>query len=113
MPADQPLSCKIENDELVVRIGIDTLAEAAEYEGREPFWRYDEDFGNIVQDWKIVDNLGWAQDIVLELNKEKEDGSTPLTDLLDKMSENALDQGSLSVWSPELGIDDPEDDDAL
>ena len=32
---DQPLSCKIEGDELVIRIGIETLAWAAQSERRE------------------------------------------------------------------------------
>lgn len=105
---DQPLSAKLEGDELVIRIGIDTLAWAAEAERRETcFWEYDE-VRDYVQKWKIVDDRGWAEDVLHELKREEEDGSSPLTNLLDKMSEKALDQGSLSVWSPELGIPDPE-----
>ena len=110
MSADQTLSVKVEGDELVIRIGIDTLSEAAEFEGREPFWQYDEIVGDFVQHWKIIDNKGWAEDVVHALKDESEDGSTFVTDLLDKACEEALDQGSLSVWSPELGIPDPEDE---
>lgn len=103
---DTPLSCRIEGDELVIRIGIDVLADACEQ--REPFWVYDEDLGDMVQAWKVVDNLGWARDVSNELNREKEDGSSPLTNLLDAAFVSALDDGSLSVWGPELEIDDPE-----
>jgi hypothetical protein len=103
--ADSPLRVKVENGQLVISIGINTLADAADFEGREPFWEYDEIVGNVVQKWKIIANLGWAEDIVRELTNEKEDGSSPLTDLLDKMSENALNQGSLNVWSPEFDGD--------
>ena len=105
----QPLSVKVENDQLVIRIGIDTLAEAAEFEGREPFWQYDEIAGDFVQYWKIIDNKGWAEDVVHALKEESEDGSTFVTDLLDKACEEALDQGSLSVWNPVEDPDGPED----
>jgi len=112
MSASQPLSAKIEGDELVIRIGIGTLAWAAEFEGREPFWDFNEERNKFVQLWKITDDLGWAEDVCREINREEEDGSSPLTNLLDKASEEALDQGSLSVWSPELDPIDPEDEDA-
>lgn len=112
MSADQPLSAKIEGDEIVIRIGIGTLAWAAEFEGREPFWDFDLGLNKFVQRYKIIDDLGWAQDVCREINREEEDGSSPLTNLLDKASEDALDQGSLSVWSPELDPIDLEDEDA-
>ena len=106
---DQPLSCKLEGDELVIRIGIDTLAWAAQSERRETaFWEYDYTVGDLVQRWKIIDNLEWAKDVIRELNREEEDGSSPLTNLLDKASENAVDQGSIAVWGPELGISEEE-----
>ena len=105
---DQPLSCKLEGDELVIRIGIDTLAWAAQSEGREPFWTYDWEKADFVQRWKVIDNLEWAKDVVREITREEEDGSSPLTNLLDKASEDALDQGSIAVWGPELGISEEE-----
>lgn len=102
MPADKYLTCEVVDDELIIRVGIDTLAWAAHSERREsPFWRFDEDLNEFTQDWKIVDNLGWAQEICHELNREEEDGSSPLTNVLDKMFETALDQGSLSVLESE------------
>ena len=103
--SESPLNVEVKNGQLIISIGINVLADAADFEGRPPFWEYDYTVGNLVQKWKIVDNLGWAQEIRHELLEEKEDGSSPLTDLLDKMSENALDAGSLSVWSPEFDGD--------
>ena len=107
--SESPLQTKIENGQLVISIGINTLAYCAEFEGREPFWKYDDDKNDFVQVYKIIDSKGWAEDLVRELNREEEDGSTPLTDLLDKMSENALDDGSLSVWCSGDDPSDPED----
>ncbi len=86
-----------------------SLARAAYKEGigyREFLDYYRRAWG--VQQWKIINNLEWAKDVVREINREEEDGSSPLTNLLDKASENALDQGSLAVWSPELGISEEE-----
>ena len=106
---DQSLSCKLEGDELVIRVGIDTLAGAAQSERRgTAFWEYDETVGDFVQRWKVIDNLEWAKDVIREITREEEDGSSPLTNLLDKASENALDQGSIAVWGPELGISEEE-----
>jgi hypothetical protein len=36
-------------------------------------------------------------DVVHEMLREREDGSTPLSDFLDKMSQNAIDDGSLGL----------------
>ena len=106
---DQPLSCKVEGDELVIRIGIGTLAWAAQSERRDtPFWVYEWEKAEYVPRWKIINNSEWAKDVVREINREEEDGSSLLTNLLDKASENALDQGSIAVWGPELGISEEE-----
>lgn len=106
MPADKYLTYEVVDDELVVRIGIDTLAFAADHS--DLFNPFDEDKNDFVQRWKVIDNLEWAKDVVREINREEEDGSSPLTNLLDKASENALDQGSIAVWGPELGISEEE-----
>ena len=106
---DQPLSCKIEGEELVIRIGIDILAWSQQSERRDtPFWVYDQEQAKYAPQWKIINNLEWAKDVVREITREEEDGSSPLTNLLDKASEAALDQGSLAVWGPELGISEEE-----
>jgi len=99
MPADQYLSCKVEGDELVIRIGIDTLAFATD--NSDLFDPFDIDRNIFVQKWKVIDSRGWAQDIVHEINDEDEVGGSPLIYFLDKMSEAALDQGSTSIWDSE------------
>jgi hypothetical protein len=103
MPTNTPLTCEVKDGELVVRIGISTLAEASEFEGRDPFWVFDYDQNKFVQEYKIIAPVGWAKDVCREINREGEDGSSLLTHLLDTASERALDQGSLSVWSPKWG----------
>jgi hypothetical protein len=114
MSADQTLSVKVEGDELgvkvegdelVIRIGIDTLAFASEENDDWHQW----DGVKFVPLWKVVDNKGWAEDVIHEMLKEEEDGSSPLTNFLDKMSMSALDQGSLSVWNPVEDPNGPED----
>ncbi len=84
---DQPLVCEVTGDELVIRIGIDTLAfadkERREYTARE---RY-----------TILNTLGFAEDVVRELEHEDELGATLLTDLLDKAMDEAIDSGSQFV----------------
>ncbi len=94
---------------MVIRIGIDTLAWAAQAERRDtPFWTYEWEKAEYVPRWKIIDNLEWARDVVCEITREEEDGSSLLTNLLDEASENALNQGSLAVWGPEDGITEEE-----
>ena len=96
---DAPLECKLENDELVVRIGIRTLEFAAQR--REPFTEYDNKLGDWRVYWRVIDPLEFAKDVKHELLREEEDGSSPLTNLLDLACTNALDQGSLGVEKAE------------
>lgn len=105
--SNQPLEVRVENNRLEISIGIDTLAFAAEDNDSWHEW----DGKQFVPIWKVVDNKGWAKDVAHEMQKDQEDGSSPLTNFLDKMFEKTIDQGSLSVWSPELGTPDPEDED--
>lgn len=96
---DQPLSCKVEDDELVIRIGIDTLAFAADQ--GELFNPFDEDLNDFVQKWKVIDSKGFAEDVSRELEREDEIGGSPLIYLIEKMFDKVLDDGSLSVWCSE------------
>jgi hypothetical protein len=107
--SDKPLYVRIDNDQLIISIGINTLASASE--DNDDWHEWDSRIHQFVPLWKVVDNKGWAKDVVHEMLREGKDGSSPLTRFIDKMAGEALDQGSLSVWSPELGTDDPEDED--
>lgn len=84
---DQPLCCEVVADELIVRIGIDTLVfadkERREYESG--------------QRYRITSVLGFAEDVARELNREEENGATPLTDLLDAAMDRAIECGSQFV----------------
>lgn len=99
MPADKHLTCEVVDDELQIRIGIDTLGFATDRS--ELFNPFDEDRNDFVQRWKVIDNKGWAEEIADELNREDEIGGSPLIYLIEKMFQKALDQGSLSVWDSE------------
>lgn len=96
---DQPLSCQLEGDELVIRIGIDTLAFAADRS--ELFNPFDEDLNDFVQKWKVIDSKGFAEEVSRELEMEDEIGGSPLIYLIEKMFDKVLDDGSLSVWGSE------------
>ena len=97
----QPLKCSVEDGEIVIRIGIETMKEAAQYEGRDPFWVDEDNAGHYFQRYKVVDPLEFAKDIVRQLQDEAEDGSSMLTNLLDKACDKAIDDGSLGVSEDE------------
>jgi hypothetical protein len=105
---DAPLSCEIENGELVIRIGIDVLSLATE--DREPFTIYDEKIGGFRKAWIVTDPLEFARDVRIAITDEEEDGSSPLTNLLDLACANALDQGSLGVEEAKVSPETEEDD---
>lgn len=92
---DQPLVVKIEDEELVLRIGINTLAFAAD--AQDAFVPYDEEKGDWVRKYKVTDPKEFASDIKRAMQDEREDGSSPLTDFLDKMTIAALDDGSIAI----------------
>ena len=58
---------------------------------------YEEATGDYVRSFAIVDASQFAADVLNEMLREREDGSTPLSDFLDKMSENAINEGSLGL----------------
>jgi uncharacterized pyridoxal phosphate-containing UPF0001 family protein len=90
-----PLEAKIEKGALVVRIGIQTLAHAVTYSD----WAnpYEEATGDYIRTFAIVDAPQFASDVLHEMLREREDGSTPLSDFIDKMSEQAIEQGSVGL----------------
>ena len=89
------LEARIERGALVVRVGIQTLAHAVTYAD----WanQYDEQSGDWLRNFAIMDAPQFASDVLHEMLREKEDGSTPLSDFIDQMSENAVNDGSLGL----------------
>lgn len=94
---NQPLKCGIEGDELVIRIGIDTLKHATEYCPK--FYDYEKEIKHKKYQevpYQIVeDAMELAKDVSLAMQREEEDGSCPLSDFLDNMILDAYEDGSI------------------
>lgn len=89
----KPLAVKVIRGKFVIEIGIHTLAHAVAYADWANRWN-DEDY---VRTFAITDPVQFAEDVAYAMQREAEDGSTPLSDFLDKMAEAALDDGSIGV----------------
>lgn len=87
--AGNPLHISVEGDELVMRIGIDTLTFCFET-GNEnnPF---DDTEGDFVRSYKVTNKYRFAKGVGNALCNEEEDGSTPLTEILDKAFISAVE----------------------
>lgn len=82
------MAVKIKGGVLTISIGVETLKFAAER--HEEFWLPATDKYSM-----IVSNADrFAKDVLLELEREEEDGSTPVHLLLDKAIYQASEQGS-------------------
>jgi hypothetical protein len=92
---DLPLEAKVEAGVLVIRIGVDVQKQAFEESDENNPW--DHDAHDNRRKFVILDAEGFAQDVVLAMNHEAENGATPLTDFLDRMMEAALEDGSVYV----------------
>jgi hypothetical protein len=80
-----PLEVEIKNYELVIHIGLESLAYAADQS--DLFNPYDPEKNNFVRQFQVSDAEEWAKDINRELTREEEDGSSMLTNLFDKAFE--------------------------
>lgn len=96
-----PLRVEVVSGQLCVGIGVKTLAFA--FENSEENNPYDEDFCDTKRQFSISDPLQFAKDVCHEMNREGEDGSTPLTRFLDSMMDEAVEQGSLGIHDPDEG----------
>lgn len=98
---NSPLRVEINGGELCIRIGVETLAFAANHaDSWNPF---DADVSDFRQALEVVEPNEFARDVLNAMLDEAEDGSSPLTRLLDKMFDAAANDGS-------CGIDfDPKD----
>lgn len=87
--AGQPLTIGVEGDELVIRIGVDTLVFCFETgEENQPYDEKSEDFRRA---FKVVDKHKFAKGVGIALCNEDEDGSTPLTKVLDEAFIHAVE----------------------
>lgn len=97
---DQRLVCEILEDQLVIRIGIDTLAFCADFLFKEDVFSHNESTGQNCQPSKVCDAMQFAKDVALALLSEEEDGSSPLSNLFDSASRIANDDGSEGIEYP-------------
>lgn len=92
---DAPLNVAVEDGQLVIRMGINTLAWAFDHmDSNNPFVVR---ANNWIQQWRVSDPQEFAKDVRYALCDEAEDGSTPLILFLDKIMNEAADQGSLGI----------------
>ena len=98
-----PLRAAVENNQLSFAVGVRTLAFA--FENSEENNPYDEEFCDTKRQFSISEPWRFAKDVCHELNREGEDGSTPLTRFLDSMMGEAVNQGSLGIHDPDVRSD--------
>ncbi len=93
-PSDRPLRCTVKNGVLTIEIGVATLAFAAL---RSPF-AYEMMGDNCATRpdtrFSIANARGFAKDVVREMTREEEDGTTPLDTMLDEVTRKAIEDGS-------------------
>ena len=95
-PAGLPLTIGVEGDQLVIRIGVDTLAWCFEISNdNQP---YDEKVGDFRRKFKVLDAHKFAKGVGIGLQDEEEDGSTPLTKILDEAYIRAVED--------DMGVDE-------
>lgn len=80
-------TAQIVNGELVIRLRTSTLANAAKY---SPYFDGCAAHGTTL---RITDEAAFARSVSSALNSEREDGSTPITRMLDKAFQHAAEQG--------------------
>lgn len=99
-PNELPLTCAVEGDQFVIRVGLETLRHAAECESSGTFVQWDEETGEYKQNLRITDIKEFAKDVGYALERESESGASPLT--------NLLDQAMLEAAEDSAGVEEVE-----
>lgn len=86
---NKALKVQIVNGELVISIGISTLCFAIDH--APEMWNEKEDKP------RITDEAGFARDILEQLTREEEDGTTPVHRMFDAAAARAIEYGSANV----------------
>jgi hypothetical protein len=90
MSKDAPLMCSIEDGELFIRIGIETLAWSLEH--------HPDLLNDLCEPrYKVTGHEEFSRDVLRELEREEEDGTTIVHLLLDRAMNEALEQGSCAI----------------
>lgn len=86
--------CRVEGDELVIRVKVEALATAAEITLPELL----EIDPRQKRPVKVTDQAGWAKEIADTLNTEvSEDGRTRITNMIDGAFKHALEYGAEGI----------------
>jgi hypothetical protein len=86
------LEVEVKDGQLVIAIGVNTLANAVSYaDWANP---YDNEKCDYVRTFAISDPEAFAKHVELAMLSEREDGSSLLTDFLDRVSGAAVDDGA-------------------
>ena len=80
---DSPLRVNVEGGELVIRVGVNRL------DGHEDCEH--------IPALKFDNRAEWVRDVIAEIEREEENGQTPLNEMLDNAMVAALEQGSLGI----------------
>jgi len=92
---DTPLRVEVKRGELVIRLGIETLAFATP--DIEPWVVHNDETGQFRRRLKVIDPQEFAKDVALAMQRQDDTGASPLAYFLDKMMEDAIEDGSIAV----------------
>lgn len=98
---NERLRCRVVGGKvLTISIGIDTLAHAfVTGPVGDRLTRDDEhEDGYDRERLRVTDAAVFAKEVVRALLNEREDGSSPLTDTLDKAFDDAINDGCEGIW---------------
>lgn len=91
----KPLSASVtKHGTLCIELGVDVVAFAAVFNPTT-----DQGVTDPRERYTVTNKPGFAREVVSALTEEREDGSSLLTDVLDKATEKAIDDGSQYFWS--------------
>ena len=89
------LTITVEDAAIVIRLPLETMRVAAENcEGLATFNGSRNDFRKV----RVTHLDIFAKEVVRELNREEEDGTTPVHLLFDAAFENAVEQGAEGIY---------------
>lgn len=94
MSTDLPLTVSIEDGELVIRIGFETLAFAVQHDPQLII--YDAAMGEFFAP-EVTDEAVWAKEVCRALEREEEDGTTLVHLMLDKAVMQAFESGAEGI----------------
>lgn len=88
---DRTLEVTTTDDQLVITIGLDALVNIL---SSQPEWPL---MGEDQEPCKVLDHQQFIKDVVCELQREEEDGTTLLHRALDRAAIDAIENGSEAV----------------